>query len=379
MFASLTLVVLCCASLCAQYSQTLSLGRSTLYSVPTARASVLTNATPLMIGLRSAAYVGEVGGVTFESVARPDFDGRIPTIQLSYVASNPDGRRLWVRVDDHWVVAPIYDWQMIPIANFAASKYTACFTLFGDADDLGDNRAAEFAKQQHGDVIAFHPALKNTLVGLRLMQLDMLIISEDAVDLPKQNGRYVLGRGESVPNIAANENAMVSIDEGLVQAAAADSYDTDHKRPFQSYIINDKDSGIRFSVQNNMLSIRGAPTYYTFWVDKTTKSPVPNRALNRWLASNSATVRQINPAVWDNAVTTAQYAAFFRYVKANNPSSWQQFLGQINGVQLTPAIGTPNLVVDPRILEAQREARRAAIRRFMENTSGNGSSNGTYH
>ncbi len=74
-------------------------------------------------------------------------------------------------------------------------------------------------KEDAGRIVRFHPALRDTLLGLRLMQLDMLIISEDAADLPKRNDEYVLGRGEVPPDLAANEAAAVSIRDRLDEFA----------------------------------------------------------------------------------------------------------------------------------------------------------------
>lgn len=76
--------------------------------------------------------------------------------------------------------------------------------------------------------------------------------------------------------------------------------------------------------------------------------PIANRALNRWLTSNTASIRAINPAVWDNAVTTARYAAFFRYVRKQSPQAWHTFLSQIDFVQPAPSVVTPDVYVDPR-------------------------------
>lgn len=334
----------------SQYSQALSLGRSMLYTVPTAQIT-LNEATPLSTGLRSGAYLFEVGGVAFDSVAKLDWDSAA-SVTLRYAPENPDGKRLLVNTDGKWITAPIYDWQMMPIARYADSKYTACFSLFGDPEDLRSTQAANIVKEQDGRVFKFHPALKNTLVGLRLMQLDMLIISDDAVDLPKLDGRYILGTGEVPPNIVANKRAAAYVRREIGQ------FDLNDEPAFDSYVINDRNVDIHFSIARGALVPEGSPTYFTFKRDQRNGQPIPNKALNRWISENLQHVRAINPAVWDTAVTVARYAAFFRSVKANNPEAWRLFLTQISMVHISPSLKTPDVIVYPREREAVDDVRR---------------------
>jgi hypothetical protein len=101
----------------------------------------------------------------------------------------------------------IYDWQLLPIAKLADSPYTACFTLYGDRQGIQDDSVRRDLEENGGSVVAYHPALKDTLLGLRLMQLDMLIGSEDAADLPKLKNQYLLGDGERAPLLVSNRRA----------------------------------------------------------------------------------------------------------------------------------------------------------------------------
>src|SRR4051794_8170662 len=98
----------------------------------------------------------------------------------------PDGRRLWVHM---WtrgggvktVMAPIYDWQLIPIARFPDGEQHACFTLFGK---LKDGIETEARRDRGEKILNYHPAFEDTLLGLRLMQADIQILHPDACDLP---------------------------------------------------------------------------------------------------------------------------------------------------------------------------------------------------
>ena len=338
---ALTIVIIAAVQLAAQYSQQMSLGRSTLYTVPASNMA-LREATPLR--LATAAYFFEVGGVTFESVARLKPGLTLRNMSLVYDPTRPDGQRLLVNFDQKQMIAPVFDWQFVPAARFAASPYTACFTLFGDPLDLKNAAAAADVMQNDGRVIRFAPAFKDTLVGLRLMQLDMLIISPDAVELPKLNSRYILGAGETAPDIVRNTVAATEIHKGLM---AFDG--PGQKQGFESYVINDRRFPVYISSSDGYLTLSGTPSYYTFNIQgRDTSTPVvhANTRLNDWLASHTDTLRRINPDVWDNAVITARYAAFFRYVKQNYPSSWQRFYGKIEQVKLTPAVTTPDVVIE---------------------------------
>ena len=339
----LVVTLIATVQLTAQYSGRMSLGRSTLYSVPTSSLA-LREATPLRMA--RAAYFFEVGGVTFEGVARPRPGTVIGNLSLTYQPTRPDGQRLIVTIDGQQLIAPVFDWQFIPAARFAASPYTACFTLFGNPDDLNNASVAEYVEQNYGRVIKFAPAFKNTLVGLRLMQLDMLIISPDAVELPQLNSRYILGAGESQPDLASNSEAAKRISSGL------ERFDGPGQgRAFESYVINDQRSPVYIGSAMGYLTLSGTPSYYTFKIrgrDTDAPAVVPNTRLNDWLASQTDNLRNINPDVWDNAVTTARYSAFFRYAKQNSPQSWGRFLTQIAGVQLVPSVTTPDVIIDPR-------------------------------
>ncbi len=361
-FTAVLLSLVLCAGLLGQYTQ-FGLGRSTLYAVRSASIG-LTQGVALRAGLTSMAYLSAVGGVTFERVARPAHP--IQQLELQYDATKPDGQRVWVNTNGRRLQAPAYDWQLIPVARFADSRFTACFTLFGKPDELGDAAAAERVKEEYGRVIKFHPAFKNTLLGLRLMQLDMLIISEDATELPKSNGDYVLGRGETAPDLAANRRAATIIKTALDQLA-------ERRQSFHSYVINDQNTNVSIASTDGYLVLGGDPSYYSFNIEgegKPGARPVANRSMNRWLAENREMVRSINPAVWDTAVNTMRYAAFFRYCKRQNPEAWRSFLSQIRKVTVTPTIITPDVVIDPREKERAEELTQLLLRLRQQQPNG---------
>ena len=78
------------------------------------------------------------------------------------------------------------DWQLIPIAKYADdNEYNACVSLFGPKPTLSKY-----------DII-YHKAFKNTLLGLRLFQMDILLKDLDSFwDIPQLGGQVILGTGE---------------------------------------------------------------------------------------------------------------------------------------------------------------------------------------
>ena len=55
-------------------------------------------------------------------------------------------------------------------------------------------------------------------------------------------------------------------------------------------------------------------------------------------------LRSINPLVWDAALNTMRYAAFFRYCKARFPEQWKNFMEKIKDVSPEPRAETPTVM-----------------------------------
>lgn len=246
-------VFVCCSSIPAQYN----LGPNRLVPAP---APTIRNRTRLAIGLGSRprlSFVRRIGGVAADSVAMPSDSLKVRTIALAYSPSKDDGNRLSLIINGEAVAVRIYDWQLIPIARFANSDSYSCFTLFGELQ----NKAlqAKFAKQ-NAEFLNYHPAFVNTLMGLRLFQLDTLIINQYSYDLVKDGNSYILGAGESAPDLRANRNGL----------ATYRGYAKQNVKLFNrtSYVISDYRRQVIFDVQNNFLNIQAQPSYY-FWTHDT--------------------------------------------------------------------------------------------------------------
>lgn len=70
------------------------------------------------------------------------------------------------------------------------------------------------------------------------------------------------------------------------------------------------------------------------------------KACDQFIQDRYSLLRSINPAVWDAAVQTMRYTAFFRYCKFNHPLIWKKFIQQIIDARTTmPEIITPTVMI----------------------------------
>jgi hypothetical protein len=223
-------------------------------SLGVAKAPTLHVPGPLR--MRSARFVARVGGVAFGQVAAPSASLRVKSLTISYDAGLEDCQRLVLHINERRVFAPVCDWVLIPTAAFAddPEDQAALVTAFGRLDD---EKAAKLVTENKGYVFNYHPAIVDTLLGLRLMQADLLLIDDNTADLPQKQGRYLLGRGETEPNIRAQTAAWMDVAARLHRL-------TRRHGPFRSYVLGDDAVPVSFDANSGRLSFTGEPTY-RFW------------------------------------------------------------------------------------------------------------------
>lgn len=233
----------------------LKLGKATLLHA-TSKAVPIAHFTTAM----SIASFSKIGGIAFYHTASPQDNLYISSLTLSYNAGARDGNRLNLTLNGQSVHTPLYDWEMVPIAKYANSDTTEAFTMFGY---LEDSLEKEQVLYNGGRVLNYHSAFKNTLMGLRMFQLDLLIAdTKNSTDLPANDTGYILGTGERKPDTAKNnKNALIyELYYHIVK-----------KHSYRSYIICDSNQKITFSVRHDSLKITGEP-YYFFWAYNTDTS-----------------------------------------------------------------------------------------------------------
>jgi hypothetical protein len=321
-------------------------------------------------GLRNIDFLSEVGGVNFEAVASRrttwwDIWFQEP-VRLQYERDREDGQRLSIYVGDKVYRPSLWDWQLKPIAIYAASPHTAVASLFGQPEEAERERWSDARY-----FIQYHEAFKDTLLGLRLLQADIVYIDPARLwELPQWGGTVV----------KAPKEQEARPEEARRDADGVEALKSMYR--YQSWILTDIDVDVEWAINDGELSISGSPYYY-FWISKDrlsgmdilearecaevlrarlamVVSPSCNRLtsppewevkevseLTRDLGKRMDYLAKINPAVYDAVDKTMKFGAFFRYVRAEYPEAWVAFVGQISSVELdsglvvkTPSIWT---------------------------------------
>lgn len=336
-------------------------------------------------GIRSSTYLSAVGGVAFGGIAVPGEGLRVTS--LTYNAGGPAGRRLEVFLQlpsgqQQKVGTNIFDWQLIPIARYADGEALACFTQFGN---LRDPQQEQTLLSQGAKILNYHSAFVNTLLGLRLLQADILIRYLDSVNLITEDGQTILGGGEPAVDTIANRNRMSSFRSFREPLSGG---------PFQSYLICDYGQEVTYRLANGKLELTGRPWWYC-WREKVTGADrakiqdAANRSASeqmnrdrRTLQGMSQAERQerfnrlwddyvsqhllqampdysrklsdkiialdgVNPQVYQALLATMRYAAFFRHVKKERPQAWDNFMASIRDFYSSPSPRTPTIMNVP--------------------------------
>lgn len=222
-------------------------------------AKPLLNKTPMESGHRSQAFVGGVGGVSFDKTAIMADSLLLKTWSVLYDSLQSDGKRLVIKLNDREIKAELYDWMLKPIAEYADSDYFSCFTLFGHLKDTDMENAI---LDEGGRIMNYHPAFENTLLGLRLMHLDLLILYPTSVVLPtNDDGSELLGAGEIPAPPAHTLNALN--DFNVYFQAQRTMLGCTHR----SWVITDFQRDVSVQIMNDSLVLAGSPYYY-FWRHK---------------------------------------------------------------------------------------------------------------
>jgi hypothetical protein len=117
--------------------------------------------------------------------------------------------------------------------------------------------------------------------------------------------------------------------------------DEHEKGTWNSYIYTDYGKEISYRIENRQIVFTGVPSYVFVYNDHNRRTATVAEELNNRIASQYSTIYNINPTVYRSAEKTAQWAAFFRMVKAQYPQVWRQFMERISGRNLSLIFETP--------------------------------------
>ncbi|MBL7798618.1 MAG: hypothetical protein JNJ90_19130 [Saprospiraceae bacterium] len=325
-------------------------------------------------------FLQQVGGVAFQCVAQPGENFPAGRLSCIYNKKKPDGQRLSLVAGKDTLVAELYDWQLVPIAKYADSRFQACMSMFGPES------------AEHAYHIVFHQAFMNTLLGTRLLHCDALFFDLfEFWKLPEFGNEQILGAGESVGEM-----------EIALQAARTLNSVFNTEAHYQAYVLTDADVDVRIGRKGQNLTLTGEPYYY-FWtsdravfVEKRnrivleanaimeqinrTSDSIANQSLpyaerlklndhrndlilkyNQKIEAANAlkpeviplinliwkmkdqkeSLEKFSPAVYAAARNTMQFSALFRYAKQHNPTDWSRFLRSLEKVIVQPTVKTP--------------------------------------
>lgn len=398
------------------------------------RPKSLQHSVEMSSSLSRPSFFSGVGGVSFDQTAQPVKGLEVESLDIGYDPDATDGERLLVKINGKHVRSYIPDWQLVPVAKYAQSDYYSCFTIFGS---LQDSEMEELIVDNGGRIMNYHPDLDNTLLGMRLAYLDMLLLHGFVTDLPRNDrDQYVLGAGEEIPDVDDNEVGQYFLISHSEKVSRKYGY------RFRSYVICDYDQTIGFNLNSDSLIIYGVPFYYCwmlkqdqedYYIGEVTseinndlqrekdrlQSEKPDFSFQEWvigklldaaeryegnyylynagtfiemmefrtkferrtflkqydpnslydmlveieanmdansvvylknysreLSSKPQLFENTNPAVWNAALQTLRYAAFFRYVKQTFPERWNAFHSSIKEVTPQPEVITPTVLYE---------------------------------
>lgn len=346
----------------------------------------------------SARFFRGVGGVAFGAVAQGQ-GGQVVTA-LRYDPAAADGQRLEITVQSkdgstQTIRGRIYDWQLVPTAQYALDENGSAVTLFGN---LQDKQLENRILKNGGRVINYHPRLQNTLLGLRLFQADILIIQPNAADLFKENGVILRGTGEGPHSLLDNQarfNKIVEWQES--QEILGNQY--------QSYVVGDINQRVTFAAANGSITFTGSP-FWNAWRPKyrsaadlakvealatrhdarVTSYNALVRSINtggasqateaklsalrdeiesiekqleelnaieqmpeysRALSQRIADLDGINPVVYQSLKAVMHYRALFKHYQGQNLQGFDAFVKSLSGVSVRPAVSTPTIQGPP--------------------------------
>ncbi|MBO7571760.1 MAG: hypothetical protein J6T48_06360 [Bacteroidales bacterium] len=262
--------------------------------------------------------IDRVGGVAFIQTATPAME--VKSIELG---CDKDKNAAYVIVNGEKCPIPLPVWQLQPIVEFANDeKNNAAVSIYGEY----------FGKC----MIVYHNAFLDNLLGLRILQSDLLLFEKDAVlELPAdKTDNYVMADSEHAKflDFKNEKEKRNNIFNKLIQYYAGE---------YETYILSDFEQQISFSVKNKTVTMFGTPYYRFYGKDK----------YDQWCFKSSPTdslkmhwndVYAMNPVVMDAVLNTCQWSAFFRYAKKINSANWSAFIKNVKDLQYdAPIVSTP--------------------------------------
>lgn len=198
-------------------------------------------------------FCARVGGVAFVQIAEPEF-----SVKSFSLKCDKDSNAAFAVINGTTYRIPLDVWQLETIARYADDSNNAAVTLFGKGESQ----------------ILFHDAFIDRLMGLRILQTDLLLAGNylDPSDrglLPSNDlGEYIMSDNE-ITSWRSDSTVYrilydTSIDTMSLYATDIINYSIDSiGEYYTSYVYTDFDEPITFGIEEGSLTIHGLP-YYRF-------------------------------------------------------------------------------------------------------------------
>lgn len=243
-------------SLFSQTNEGMSLGKLQFIK-PTNDVSISSRTLRMKMSATSISprFYAKVGGVAFIQTATPEFEIDTLSLGCNYIDNNA-----YATINGILYNIPLEVWQLQPIVEFADDDNNAVVTIFGDSSSR----------------IKLHEAFIDKLLGLRLLQSDLLLASnilniEDRGEFPSYDGKnYIMTEKEK--NLYQSYQLLDSLflDASYQDVSLVYSFYTNLKldsiaEKFETYIYTDYNQDITFNIDETEREIvfTGKP-YYRF-------------------------------------------------------------------------------------------------------------------
>jgi hypothetical protein len=250
-----------------------------------------------------------MGGIIFMGVASPSvIPNACPSLRIDLTRSS--GTRLAVRFSESTEVhKEIFDWELIPTAEYVKSGEHALFSYMGVRAE-------------------YHKAFSDNLVGLNLFLLD------NSRRWERFPYAHLFLAGPPIAGYPQNQPT----DGGLAA--------WDRLRAFlgsEQLMFFDRGVKFFFSADSGRLSISGAP----YWVAVEEADRQGNGRVIRAF-TDTAAAKLANPTIFDSAYRISKYSAFFRYMAQFCPKELYNFWANLeaNRGAMTEVVVPPGKMWD---------------------------------
>lgn len=274
--------------------------------------------------LRDQSTLRQTGGGLLVSTAEPHPTLVGHRIKLAYVRKNMDGRRVQVAVGGREpAFMDLYDWELKPLAEFADSQLNG-------AIHMTPHRSG-------GKKIELHDAFQGRLLGLRMIQADVMPRGYIASQryLPRSHLGLLLGEGEK--QHLGKEETVQEAERALSDLFKANTAGWN--------VLTDAGVKFTYSVDGDRFVVSGRPYVFAWDEAKGTvekKTAIINKFKEEW-----ETLRKLNPIVVRSIERTFRTVALFRYQIKYEKQNWDDFFEQVKQIELEQ-VRTPKRIVRSR-------------------------------